>query len=114
MKGLVAVVAVALAASGAAFADKAPTPKQFGIAMQAAGQCKGLQMRIDTERKVNSSRSIPIRDADGYMDGLYYAMDNPDTICNQAWVEFGCGGSKVDALLQNSAQTGASRKTCEY
>lgn len=113
MKRLV-VVALALVASSTALADKALTPKQFGIAMQAAGQCKELQMRIDTERKINASRSIPIRDADGYMDGLYYAMDNPDTICDKAWVEFGCGGSKVKALLQNSAQTGASRKTCEY
>ncbi len=95
-------------------ASNAPTPEQFGFALQAAGSCNTLQMRLDTEDKVNSSRNEPIRDGGGYQDGLFYVVDHSDTACQEAWERFGCSGSEVEGLLQQSSRMGSNRKLCEY
>lgn len=114
MRSWLLALAVALAGCGVAIAGSGPTPKQFGFALQAAGSCSALQMRVDTENKVNSGRSLPIRDGDGYQDGLFYVMDHPDTACQEAWERFGCSGSEAKGLLQHSSKMGASRRLCEY
>lgn len=114
-KWAVAVMAVlVLSGTGSAMASSNPSPEQFGFALQASGSCSTLQMRVDTEDKVNSNRESPIRDGDGYQDGLFYVMDHPDKACQEAWEKFGCSGSEVKGLLQHSSRMGSNRRLCEY
>lgn len=85
----------------------------FGYALQAAGMCPGLQVRIDTERKVDAKYGRSVRDGAQHMDGLYAAMDDASNACTIAWQRYGCSGNTEPRLIQSSAR--ASNPTlCQY
>ncbi len=100
--------------SSPAKAAGAPSPHQFGMALQASLQCIGLQMRSDTEYKINADRSTAIRFSEGFDEGLYYAMDRGGAICDEAWSKFGCDGDEVPNLLQHSPIMSPNREICIY
>ncbi|MBZ5486897.1 hypothetical protein HW452_05095 [Halomonas aquamarina] len=85
----------------------------FGYALQAAGMCPGLQVRTDTERKVDAKYGRSVRDGDQYSDGLYAAMDAASDACSIAWQRYGCSGSVEPRLIQTSARA-SSTALCQY
>lgn len=85
----------------------------FGYALQAAGMCPGLQVRIDTERKVDAKHGSSVRDGAQYMDGLYAAMDDSSNACKIAWQRYGCSGNTEPRLMQSSA-TASNPALCQY
>ncbi|MGE6780701.1 hypothetical protein ACQKFL_23980 [Vreelandella titanicae] len=85
----------------------------FGYALQAAGICPELQVRIDTERKVDNKLGSSVRDGAQYMDGLYAAMDDSSNACHIAWQRYGCNGNTEPRLLQSSARA-SNPSLCQY
>lgn len=85
----------------------------FGYALQAAGMCPNLQVRIDTERKVDAKYGSSVRDGAQYMDGLYAAMDDASNACTIAWQRYGCSGNTEPRLLQSSASA-SNPSLCQY
>lgn len=85
----------------------------FGYALQAAGMCPGLQVRIDTERKVDAKYGSSVREGAQYMDGLYAAMDDASNACTIAWQRYGCNGNTESRLIQTSNRA-PSTVLCEY
>ncbi|WP_110599847.1 hypothetical protein [Salinicola lusitanus] len=113
MKKWIAVGVISLL--GTTAAQAAPTPYQFGFALQAAAQCDSLQLRIDTEGKVNAARETPIRKSDGFREGLFYVADHDSaSTCREAWEKYGCSGSEVPGLIQESPFDASNPKLCEY
>lgn len=110
MKRIFVLVAALWATAASAQEDLS---YHFGYALQAAGMCPDLQVRVDTERKADTKLGRSLRDGAKYMDGLYAAMDDASNACTIAWQRYGCSGNTEPRLMQSSAS--ASNPTlCQY
>ncbi|MBE0399010.1 hypothetical protein EI168_02660 [Halomonas sp. FME1] len=107
------IIAAALALCATTASAQEDLSYHFGYALQAAGMCPGLQVRIDTERKADAKYGRSVRDGAQHMDGLYAAMDDAGNACNIAWQRYGCSGNTEPRLMQSSA-TASNPTLCQY
>ncbi|MCF9470879.1 hypothetical protein J8A00_21250 [Vibrio parahaemolyticus] len=113
-------VAKGEAASVATNSESSPLVENFCYALQAAMMCDGLQMRIDTEAKIENIVGGKIRGPSSEynqscMAGLDMAFKQEnDGLCENAWRDFGCSGDKVKGLIQESSKSGSGRELCEF
>ncbi|OWV31255.1 hypothetical protein [Halomonas campaniensis] len=107
------IIAAALALCATTASAQEDISYHFGYALQAAGMCPGLQVRVDTERKVDARFGVAVRDGAQYMDGLYAAMDDASNACDIAWRRYGCNGNTEPRLIQTSSRA-PSTVLCEY
>ena len=111
----------------AAAADETATPSEsgkalaqhFGYALQAASICEGLQLRMDTEKVVDSKIGSAVRGkdsqyGDAYQAGLFAAIDDGDSACATAWEKYGCNGSVEPALIQQNGTAMNNPQLCRY
>ncbi len=94
--------------------------QNFCYALQATMMCKDLNMRADTERKIENEVGMKIRGPESpynqaCMKGLTLALkDEKRGICSKAWKKFGCYGNKVPRLIQENPFKKRNGVFCEY
>ncbi|ETX03637.1 MAG: hypothetical protein ETSY1_46600 (plasmid) [Candidatus Entotheonella factor] len=77
----------------------------FCYALQASGSCPDLNIRLDTEDKVEALVGDKVRGggspySDVCMEGIIQAtQDESRGLCQLAWQQYGCWGSKMPTLL---------------
>lgn len=82
--------------------------KDFCYALQATMVCKDLNMRIDTETKIEYKVGMKIRGPESpynqaCVKGLSLAFDDEKRgICSKAWKKFGCYGTTIPRLIQEN------------
>ncbi|EXI62388.1 hypothetical protein MHD_10170 [Mannheimia granulomatis] len=92
--------------------------ENFCYAVQASGNCPDLNMRLDTEAKVEGIVGKKIREpnspyADSCMKGLNKA-NNDKKLCENAWEKFGCTGTETAKLLQTNPFTNKTGAKCTF
>ena len=94
--------------------------QDFCYALQATMICEDLNMRVDTERKIENEVGMKIRGSESpynqaCMKGLTFAFkDEKHGICSKAWKKFGCYGNKVPRLIQENPFRKKNGVFCEY
>ena len=90
---------------------------QFGNALQGSLLCDNLQMRFDTENKINTQAGMEVRLSDEYLEGTNQAIKeygtNKKRYCKKLWDEYGCNGSKIPNLIQQNPKN-KKAKLCTY
>lgn len=92
----------------------------YCYALQASALCKGLQMRLDTESKIEQIVGGKFRGPEGShnqicMQAIMKAdADEKNGVCRTAWDKYGCFGSERPRLLQQSLSMGANAATCPF
>jgi hypothetical protein len=82
--------------------------------------CDDLQMRVDTERKIEKQVGTKIRGPkspynEDCLAGLNKAFDYENKgLCKIAWEKYGCNGSKVPRLIQENPFKKKNGIFCEY
>ena len=98
--------------------DNHKIAENFCYAIQAVGQCPELNMRLDTEGKVNKLLGAEVRVPNGVysescLNGLNKA-NNDKNLCENAWKRFGCQGAEFAQLIQQSPFGNPSAITCKF
>ncbi len=94
--------------------------RNFCYALQAGMSCDGLQMRIDTEDKIENLVGEPIRGPksrynDDCIAGLSLAHSEKGAdLCSKAWLDFGCNGKTTPRLLQENSFKNRNGSFCSY
>ena len=94
--------------------------QKFCYSLQAAMICNDLQMRLDTEDKIESFIGEKIRGpksrySDNCMKGLNQAFkDEKKGLCDKAWEKYGCSGTDIPKLIQESPFGKPNGMLCEY
>jgi len=90
---------------------------QFGNALQGSLLCDNLQMRFDTENKINKQAGMEVRLTNEYLAGTNQAVKeygtNKKRYCKKLWDEYGCNGSKIPNLIQQNPKN-KKAKLCTY
>ncbi|WP_037586147.1 hypothetical protein [Stenoxybacter acetivorans] len=98
-----AVVASSAADENIVTAANKEIARNFCYAIHAIGNCSGLNMRLDTEAKIDKLVGTNIREKgsvfeDDCLDGLIQANEDKN-LCSNAWDRFGCNGKIMPKLL---------------
>jgi hypothetical protein len=96
--------------------------QNFCYALQAAGECEELQMRVDTERvierrvgsKLRGVNSVYNEDCWAGLTRAFKEVDEGNDICSRAWREFGCHGKKEPRLIQQNSRLRPNGVFCRY
>jgi len=93
--------------------------KSFGYSLQAGMICDNLQLRLDTKEKIEKKIGTTTTQSiygDDYMIGVNSALkdDEQGTLCEQAWLHFGCDGDIEAKLLQGNPFKLQNPLLCEY
>lgn len=80
--------------------------ENFCYVIYATGNCNDLIMRMDTREKVEKIVGAEINSpqspySDACLEGLMKAQEDK-SLCNNAWKQFGCSGSVMPNLIQQS------------
>ncbi|MDP8172587.1 hypothetical protein QJU89_05910 [Pasteurella skyensis] len=98
--------------------DNQKLAENFCYALQASGNCNELNMRLDTERKVNALLDEPVRKPNGkYSDSCWKGLkkaNNDKNLCTNAWEKFGCYGTETARLLQTNPFTNKTGAKCSF
>jgi hypothetical protein len=91
----------------------------FCTAMQAGGVCGEFDMRVDTEKALESKfgykvRGEPGTDVGGTCMKALIDFKGSRADCKRAWEDYGCQGQKHARLLQQSHLAGGGRILCKY
>lgn len=92
--------------------------ENFCFALQATSQCDNLQMRLDTEQKIETMVGTEIRGPkspyrDACMAGIAKAFGDT-RICETVWHEFGCYGTTQAGLIQQNPFTSSNPVLCKF
>lgn len=94
--------------------------QDFCYALQASIVCKDLNMRADTERKIESQVGQKIRGSKSPYNqdcliGFSKAFEDENKgICSKAWKLYGCYGSMIPRLIQENPFRKRNGIFCEY
>jgi len=93
--------------------------KSFSYSLQAGSICDNLNMRLDTEKKINDKIGTKARGGiynKDSMIGITSAIrdDEEGILCEQAWLHFGCDGDIEAKLLQGNPFKLQNPMLCEY
>ncbi|AUK45189.1 hypothetical protein A4212_10005 [Pasteurella multocida] len=98
--------------------DNQKLAEDFCYAVQASGSCSDLNMRLDTEGKVNALVGEEIRKPNGkYSESCFNGLkkaNNDKKLCSNAWKKFGCNGSVTARLLQTNPFTNKDGAKCTF
>lgn len=92
----------------------------YCYALQASALCDGLQVRLDTEEKIEKMVGGKFRGPDGThnkicMEAIMKANnDEGKGVCRIAWDKYGCFGNETPKLIQQSAFTVENAATCPF
>ena len=92
----------------------------YCYALQASAICKGLQMRLDTESKIEKMVGGKFRGPDGSHNQICFQAimeadaDEKNGVCRIAWEKYGCFGNDIPKLLQQSSSMGSNALTCPF
>lgn len=92
--------------------------KNYCYVVHAIGNCDDLIMRLDTPNKVEKIVGAEINSpkspyADACMTGLIEAQ-NDKKLCSNAWQHFGCNGSVMPNLIQQSSSNNSNPILCKF
>jgi|GEM_PF-5409930 len=98
--------------------DKEELVSSYCYALQASLICKGLQMRSDTESKIEKIVGGKFRGPEGSHNPVciqaIMRADSDSAVCRTAWDKYGCFGSEHPRLLQQSLAMGGDAATCPF
>ena len=103
--------------------ETAKLVSNFCYAFQAALVCDSLNMRRDTEGKVEKQYNLKIRNQPftspiGKICMSAYnevtLADDLNSVCNDVWNRFGCSGTEIPKLVQESPFKKPNGVFCEY
>lgn|SRR5262249_37094244 len=92
----------------------------YCYALQASALCDGLQVRLDTEEKIENIVGGKFRGPQGShnetcLEAVTKANDDEDKgVCRIAWDKYGCFGNDTPKLIQQSAFTIENAATCPF
>ena len=93
---------------------------QFCYALQATLLCDDLNMRLDTEGKIESIVGSKLRGVgsiynENCKEGIKLAFDDePKNLCLNTWEKYGCSGNVLPRLVQESPFTKDDGKFCMF
>ena len=93
---------------------------EFCYALQATSVCDNLNMRLDTEGKVESQVGGKFRGPktpfnNECMAGLNQAFEEENKgLCKTAWEKYGCSGTEIPRLLQENPFRNRNGIFCKY
>lgn len=94
--------------------------REFCYALQATSVSHNLNMRLDTESKIEAQVGGKFRGPQkpynsACMEGLNQAFDEEGKgLCQTAWEKYGCSGTEVPRLLQESPFGNRDGIFCKY
>jgi len=110
--------------------QKSELAYDFCYALQVSSVCDNLIMRMDTQPKIREEMGVDFRQigdpyGDDCRDGISAAVSDevaevgdeavdPVQLCQTAWDLYGCYGSKVPRLIQESPFGNDDPVLCEY
>jgi hypothetical protein len=88
----------------------------FGYVIVAQGQCDGLLVNLKTSDNVVSGLGSDPRDrgtpfTETFGKGMDAAWDDSN-VCETAWDDYGCSGSKIARLIMESPFGNSNAHTC--
>ena len=105
----------------------------FCYALDASGKCGDLQVRLDTEGKVEAKVGRTIRERGNHhpacSQAIYQAFEDYEALrraeggnyeaadqrfCQKVWDEYGCEGSRVARLIQRNPFGGGDGPFCSF
>jgi hypothetical protein len=116
----VVLVTVLCLSFGAQAEEKEELVKGFCYALQASMICDALQMRSDTEGKVERKVGGKFRGPKTQLNrvcisGLMRAFEEEGKgLCENAWREYGCAGSIEPNLIQQNSFKLNNPRLCVY
>lgn len=126
-KKLSIILAAAISTSFPSFAQQTSNKEEaekmvfsYCYALQASALCDGLQVRLDTEDKVEKIVGGKFRDPNAThnnicMEAIIKAnADEGKGVCKIAWEKYGCYGNEIPKLIQQSAFTVENAATCPF
>lgn len=95
----------------------------YCVALQASFVCNSLQMRFDTERKVEAVIGGEVRSTEALYDsdcskGISYALQQrreaQTTFCATVWQNYGCFGIETPKLIQEHPLENSNPSICAF
>ncbi|VAW48153.1 hypothetical protein MNBD_GAMMA03-905, partial [hydrothermal vent metagenome] len=92
--------------------------KNYCYAQQAALLCDYLQMRVDTQEKIENQIGAKINDTKYNkicLQGISEAFDDENKgLCSKLWKQYGCNGNNIPRLIQENPFKKSNANLCEY
>jgi len=91
--------------------------EQFGYVLQGSMICDNLIMRVDTEEKLR--KRLGVKDVRkpslSHLNGIERAIKNEHNgLCRDIWEKYGCYGSEIPRLIQESPFRVKNPVLCEF